>query len=195
MLGPGGGGFWRSVKTSETTEQNRRSWPVRGRAGRRRAWRRPQNREPLRLRLIRHWPAGGWACTLPFMSDRRCVERGAALVTLSEGMSVFELKARLNGRVAHIRQCDAALGKRFRKLLYGVEWSDGKEDQIIRKSKACSSVSSAGSATVSARISLPALQQSSPARTVPIRARDKRDHREGISQSSRRRLCRADYAK
>lgn len=54
---------------------------------------------------------------------RLCIDRGAQHVALAEGIRVHDLKLRLNGRVAHVLQCEPARGEPIRKLLYAVDWT------------------------------------------------------------------------
>jgi len=54
---------------------------------------------------------------------RLCLEHTAAVVALAEGLTVRALKAKLNGRVAHIRACDERRGTKLRRRLNGVDWS------------------------------------------------------------------------
>ena len=59
---------------------------------------------------------------------RLCIEYGASWIALSEGIRVAELKARLNGRVSHVTQCDVSSGKRIRKLLFDVDWAGNRSE-------------------------------------------------------------------
>lgn len=74
-------------------------------------------------------PTRAFICELKH-SIRLCIERGAPWVALSEGIRVADLKARLNGRMSHVRQCDRALGERIRKLLFGVDWAETLVDPV-----------------------------------------------------------------
>jgi RNA-directed DNA polymerase len=65
--------------------------------------------------------------TQQFIADlkgeiRLCIEHGARLIALGQGLTVRQLKNRLTGRVAHVCHIDPALGRQFRGMLCGVEW-------------------------------------------------------------------------
>jgi hypothetical protein len=53
---------------------------------------------------------------------RACINHGARLIAASEGVSVRQLKNKLNGRVAHVLHVDPEIGKRLRGMLCGVDW-------------------------------------------------------------------------
>lgn len=53
---------------------------------------------------------------------RLCVKVGARDAANLDGISVATLKSQLTGRVAHVQNVDAALGKRLRGMLCGVDW-------------------------------------------------------------------------
>ncbi|MCA9278420.1 MAG: RNA-directed DNA polymerase [Phycisphaeraceae bacterium] len=54
---------------------------------------------------------------------RECLANGAFVVAVEHGISVPQLKSKLNGKVSHIKQADQRLGKSLQRKLNGVNWS------------------------------------------------------------------------
>ncbi|MGD9633717.1 MAG: reverse transcriptase family protein [Pirellulales bacterium] len=54
---------------------------------------------------------------------RNCLNLGAALVAIAEGVTVRTLKNQLSGKVAHLSRVDRELGRHFHGMMCGVDWT------------------------------------------------------------------------
>jgi len=53
-----------------------------------------------------------------------CRREGPGVLAEAEGEEIATVKRRINGRVAHVAQCDKKLGKKLRRLLYDIPWRE-----------------------------------------------------------------------
>ncbi len=60
-----------------------------------------------------------------------CLNHGAVFAAAVEGVSVNGLKNRLTGRVGHIAQADARLGKKLKGRLFGVNWRVSTPGELL----------------------------------------------------------------
>jgi RNA-directed DNA polymerase len=66
-------------------------------------------------------PTGGFIRELKH-TIRTSIKHGPEIIALVEGINVRKLRLRLQGRVQHVAQCDAKIGRRLSGMMCGVRW-------------------------------------------------------------------------